>query len=215
MNSLKCQVPSLTRTNWQTINSTRQLGLRLMEVSKTQCLYNRKWSTTSISDMCFSHIRRLAAECNSPMPVIDTAHQHLLTARAIHTNQKQEGLAIFDTLDISGIIAGSRVAAGLNGFDNEKVQRIKSSLAKSGRTEMFCSTSPLSGKTDRESACFPPILHEARILVVALVLAQHVQKLRLVHPSHLCLYVPFLTESSHPCLAGSLVCAQSDRRCLG
>ena len=56
------------------------------------------------------------------MPVIDTAHQHLLTARAIHTNHKQEGQAAFDILDWSGIIAGTRVAAGLDGFDSQKVR---------------------------------------------------------------------------------------------
>lgn len=67
-----------------------------------------------------THIRRLTAELNCPMPVIDTAHQHLLTARAIHTNHKQEGKAAFDTLDWSGIIAGTRVAAGLDGFDSQK-----------------------------------------------------------------------------------------------
>lgn len=67
-----------------------------------------------------THIRRLTAELNAPMPVVDTAHQHLLTARAIHTSHKQEGKAGFDTLDWSGIIAGTRVAAGLDGFDSQK-----------------------------------------------------------------------------------------------
>lgn len=57
------------------------------------------------------------------MPVVDTAHQHLLTARAIHTSHKQEGKAVFDTLDWSGIIAGTRVAAGLDGFDSQKVRK--------------------------------------------------------------------------------------------
>jgi len=70
-----------------------------------------------------SHIRRLTAEHNAPMPVIDTAHQHLLTARAIHTSQKQEGRAVFDTLDWSGIIAGARVAAGLDALDSQKVRK--------------------------------------------------------------------------------------------
>jgi len=67
-----------------------------------------------------THIRRLTAEYNSPMPMIDTAHQHLVTARAIHTNQMQEGKAIFNPLDWSGIIAGTRVAAGLDGLDSQK-----------------------------------------------------------------------------------------------
>ncbi|KAG6845375.1 hypothetical protein H0H87_010484 [Tephrocybe sp. NHM501043] len=67
-----------------------------------------------------SHIRRLTAEFNSPMPAIDVAHQHLLTARAIHQSKKQEGKAEFETLDWSGIVAGTRVAAGLDGLDSKK-----------------------------------------------------------------------------------------------
>lgn len=55
------------------------------------------------------------------MPAIDIAHQHLLTARAIHTANKQAGIAIYDTLDWSGMIAGARVAAGLDGLDSQKV----------------------------------------------------------------------------------------------
>jgi hypothetical protein len=56
------------------------------------------------------------------MPAIDIAHQHLLTARAIHTANKQAGKATFETLDWSGVIAGTRVAAGLDGLDSQKVQ---------------------------------------------------------------------------------------------
>ncbi|KAG6919036.1 hypothetical protein DXG01_009746 [Tephrocybe rancida] len=67
-----------------------------------------------------SHIRRLTAEFNSPMPAIDVAHQHLLTARAIHQLKKQEGKAEFETLDWSGIVAGTRAAAGLDGLDSKK-----------------------------------------------------------------------------------------------
>ncbi|KAG6895085.1 hypothetical protein C0992_003211 [Termitomyces sp. T32_za158] len=67
-----------------------------------------------------SHIRRLTAELNSPMPAIDVAHQHLLTARAIHQSMKQEGKAVYETLDWSGIVAGTRVAAGLDGLDSNK-----------------------------------------------------------------------------------------------
>ncbi|KAF9270678.1 NAD(P)-binding protein [Marasmius fiardii PR-910] len=64
-----------------------------------------------------SHIRRLTAELNAPMPVIDIAHQHLITARAINTAQKEQGHPAFETLDWSSIAAGSRVAAGLHPFD--------------------------------------------------------------------------------------------------
>ncbi|KAG6849977.1 hypothetical protein H0H93_002979 [Arthromyces matolae] len=67
-----------------------------------------------------SHIRRLTAQVNSPMPAIDVAHQHLLTARAIHHSKKHEGKTAFETLDWSGIIAGTRVAAGLDGLDSRK-----------------------------------------------------------------------------------------------
>ncbi len=68
-----------------------------------------------------SHIRRLTAEHNSPMPVIDVAHQHLITARAIHANQVAQGKETFKTLDWSGLVAGPRVAAGLDAFDSQKV----------------------------------------------------------------------------------------------
>ncbi|KAF5368332.1 hypothetical protein D9758_002155 [Tetrapyrgos nigripes] len=71
-----------------------------------------------------THIRRLTATYNSPMPAIDVAHQHLITARAIHTTQKLEGKQSVETLDWSGIIAGSRVAAGLDPFDSKKHQSI-------------------------------------------------------------------------------------------
>ncbi|KAG6842439.1 hypothetical protein C0991_007569 [Blastosporella zonata] len=71
-----------------------------------------------------SHIRRLTAEFNSPMPAIDVAHQHLLTARAIHQSKKQQGKTEFETLDWSGIVAGTRVAAGLDGLDSKKACRL-------------------------------------------------------------------------------------------
>ncbi|KAG9222414.1 hypothetical protein CCMSSC00406_0002749 [Pleurotus cornucopiae] len=67
-----------------------------------------------------SHIRRLTAEHNSPMPVIDVAHQHLITARAIHATQAAQGKENFKTLDWSGLVAGPRVAAGLDAFDSQK-----------------------------------------------------------------------------------------------
>ncbi|PPQ64087.1 hypothetical protein CVT24_008900 [Panaeolus cyanescens] len=63
------------------------------------------------------HIRRLTAEHDAPMPAIDVANQHLVTARAIHTRKFKEGAATLDALDWSGIIAGTRIAAGLDGFN--------------------------------------------------------------------------------------------------
>ncbi|KAJ3569730.1 hypothetical protein NP233_g4855 [Leucocoprinus birnbaumii] len=67
-----------------------------------------------------AHIRQLTEQLNSPMPVIDVAHQHLLTARALHEQRKQDGDAKFQRLDWSGLVAGTRAAAGLSGFDRSK-----------------------------------------------------------------------------------------------
>lgn len=58
------------------------------------------------------------------MPVIDSAHQHLLTARALHASQVLQGKQQFDTLDWSAIVAGTRVAAGLDGFDSDKHTKV-------------------------------------------------------------------------------------------
>ena len=55
------------------------------------------------------------------MPAIDVAHQHLITARALHTKDKMEGKAAVNVLDWSGIIAGARAGAGLSGFDRSQV----------------------------------------------------------------------------------------------
>jgi hypothetical protein len=65
-----------------------------------------------------THIRRLSSELNSPMPAIDNAHHHLLTARALHTAQERTGSTSFPVLDWSALIAGTRVAAGLDAFDS-------------------------------------------------------------------------------------------------
>ncbi|KAK0481835.1 NAD(P)-binding protein [Armillaria novae-zelandiae] len=67
-----------------------------------------------------SHIRRLTHEHNTPMPLVDIAYQHLITARAINNTMKAEGNDVFDPLDWSAIIAGTRVAAGLDAFDSSK-----------------------------------------------------------------------------------------------
>ncbi|TBU29764.1 NAD(P)-binding protein [Dichomitus squalens] len=66
------------------------------------------------------HIRRLATELDAPMPALDAAHQHMLTARALYANQVKQGNAHFDVLDWSSLIAGSRVSAGLEPFDSSK-----------------------------------------------------------------------------------------------
>ncbi|KZV74135.1 NAD-P-binding protein [Peniophora sp. CONT] len=67
-----------------------------------------------------SHIRRLTSQVNSPMPVTDVAHQHLLAARAIHTTQARTGAQDFEVLDWSALIAGTRVAAGLDPFHKDE-----------------------------------------------------------------------------------------------
>ncbi|VDB84208.1 unnamed protein product [Peniophora sp. CBMAI 1063] len=67
-----------------------------------------------------SHIRRLTSQVNSPMPVTDVAHQHLLAARAIHTAQARTGAQEFEVLDWSALIAGTRVAAGLEPFHKDE-----------------------------------------------------------------------------------------------
>ncbi|KXN88882.1 hypothetical protein AN958_06752, partial [Leucoagaricus sp. SymC.cos] len=68
-----------------------------------------------------SHIRRVAEKYNCPMPTIDVAHQHLLTARALHSQAKQKGQAQFESLDCSGLV-GTRSSAGWSGFDRFKVR---------------------------------------------------------------------------------------------
>ncbi|KAH8992419.1 hypothetical protein EDB92DRAFT_567165 [Lactarius akahatsu] len=60
---------------------------------------------------------RLSTEHNSPMPAIDSAQHHLLTARALHDAQAHTRRTRFPVLDWSTLIVGTRVAAGLDGFD--------------------------------------------------------------------------------------------------
>lgn len=57
------------------------------------------------------------------MPVVDTAHQRMVTARSIHQEQKLAGTHKWDIIDWSALIAGSRVAAGMDPFDCNKVRR--------------------------------------------------------------------------------------------
>jgi len=71
-----------------------------------------------------THIRKLATELDAPMPALDSAHQHLLTARALHTAQGLRGEQVFQVLDWSSLVAGTRVAAGLDGFDSAKHTKV-------------------------------------------------------------------------------------------
>jgi hypothetical protein len=68
-----------------------------------------------------SHIRNMSTTLSCPMPAIDIAHQHLLTARSLHEARVAAGTARFETLDWSSIVIGSRVAAGLDALDIERV----------------------------------------------------------------------------------------------
>ncbi|KAJ7879289.1 NAD-P-binding protein [Mycena olivaceomarginata] len=63
-----------------------------------------------------SHIRRLTALHNSPMPCTDIAHQHLITARAVHKSKVQSGKETVDVFDWSSLVTGARAAAGLDVF---------------------------------------------------------------------------------------------------
>lgn len=56
------------------------------------------------------HIRQLAESHNVPMPVMDVAQQHMLTARA-HGG---------DELDWTSLVAGQRIAAGLQPFQGKR-----------------------------------------------------------------------------------------------
>jgi len=67
-----------------------------------------------------THVRKLAAESNSPVPTIDIAHQNLITARALHASPQSPSKSPFSVLDWSALAAGARVAAGLPGFDSAK-----------------------------------------------------------------------------------------------
>jgi len=71
-----------------------------------------------------THIRKLAADTNSPLPALDSAHQHLLTARALHEAKKIRGEPVYETLDWSSLIAGTRVASGLDGFDSSQHDKV-------------------------------------------------------------------------------------------
>ena len=55
------------------------------------------------------------------MPTVDMAHQHLLTARALHLQQARTGNITFPVLDWSALIAGTREAAGLDALDRKNV----------------------------------------------------------------------------------------------
>jgi hypothetical protein len=67
------------------------------------------------------HIRQLAESHNVPMPVMDVAHQHMLSARA-HGGE---------TMDWTALVGGERIAAGLQPFAG-KVSRLTSERREQG-----------------------------------------------------------------------------------
>lgn len=60
-----------------------------------------------------SHIRRLATSVNVPMPTVDAAHAHLVSARANAPPGKE--------LDWSSLFVGQRLASGLDPFARPEV----------------------------------------------------------------------------------------------
>jgi hypothetical protein len=104
------------------IHSMERKGSLSMEASKT--LRKFPYSLVSSCDanmLRYRHIRRLTADLNSPMPLIDIAHQHLLTTRALHETQPDKQ---YDPLDWSALISATRVAAGLDAFDSQKHNKV-------------------------------------------------------------------------------------------
>lgn len=62
------------------------------------------------------------------MPIIDIVHQQMITAKALHNANKQANVPTHDVLDMTAIIAASRIAAGLDAFDSKKVRAAKTCL---------------------------------------------------------------------------------------
>ncbi|KAG8931862.1 hypothetical protein FRC01_000694 [Tulasnella sp. 417] len=62
------------------------------------------------------HMQRLASEHQVPIPIIDIAQQHLVTAKAL--NASQPSYKVIQNQDWSSLVAASRVAAGLSPFDS-------------------------------------------------------------------------------------------------
>lgn len=106
---------------------TAERGFQLREELKTHRKLSNCISANDSSSHYLPvhrHIRRLTTRFNSPMPIIDKAHANMLTARAIHANQVSQGTARHEVLDWSAMIAGARVAAGLDGLDSGKHGRV-------------------------------------------------------------------------------------------
>ena len=74
------------------------------------------------------------------MPVVDIAHQHLLTARAGHISKKLQGTAKYETLDWSALVSGVRVAAGLAATGSGSVRHCHPRFTTYRLPDCHCST---------------------------------------------------------------------------
>lgn len=72
-----------------------------------------------------SHIRRLAESVDCPVPIIDTAHQHLVASRALGNAEKAQGKGPSGERDWSSLVAGQRISAGLPPFESRNDLLIK------------------------------------------------------------------------------------------
>ena len=101
----------LTRDhNWHTVPAPSAIGYAKKILD--QSFQSNEGFTLSGGIKDASHIRRLGASVDCPLPIVDVAHQHLISARAnAPTDNKQ--------LDWSSLVAGQRIAAGLPPFDKK------------------------------------------------------------------------------------------------
>jgi hypothetical protein len=83
------------------------------------------------------------------MPVVDIAHQHMLTARAGHTLKKLQGTSKYETLDWSALVSGVRVAAGLAATGSGSVRRRQPLFTTCRLPDYYYSTLELSSKRNR------------------------------------------------------------------
>lgn len=64
------------------------------------------------------HMQRLAAEHEAAVPILDITQQHMITAKAL--NAALPSYKRNSNMDWSALVAGSRVAAGLDPFESAK-----------------------------------------------------------------------------------------------
>ena len=94
----------------------------LVCLSRPDNFYSLKWQTFSVS---LDHEAHSKKRNPNPLPGFLTE----AVMRALHESKRLRGQHTFETLDWSSIVAGTRVAAALDGFDSKKV-----SVSKRDRT---------------------------------------------------------------------------------